>query len=230
MNHKKPVSGDTRLKPRKIPKQRRSIALVEALHTTCLSILRNEGADALTISRLAEDSGVAITSIYEYFPTIEAVVGAVLQQVRLQLIDDSLGATDMPLRSARPSSLFDYLLSSVQRSARIRQTLAELHAEIYKRHIAEFDFPSPLLIDSEADFERATTRFSQQLQYYRDEISLADINEAAFLCIRLLQAATRTAILERQDNLADPDFAERIAWGLHQILTYSAAPNRSARH
>ena len=68
--------------PRKEPRQARSMALVTALKQTGRQILESEGRDALNALRLAEDSGVAISSIYEYFPTMEALIAAVFDDYR----------------------------------------------------------------------------------------------------------------------------------------------------
>ncbi|MET0379478.1 MAG: TetR/AcrR family transcriptional regulator [Spongiibacteraceae bacterium] len=88
--------------PRKMPRQQRSIALVNALKDACLQILREEGADALTVARLSEVSGVAVVSMYEYFPTVEAVTAAAFRAVIAQLMReyrlrmDAVGAVSFP--------------------------------------------------------------------------------------------------------------------------------------
>lgn len=54
---------------RKRPTQSRSRALVDAVEQACLRILDEIGEAALTVARIAEISGVAVGSIYQYFPT-----------------------------------------------------------------------------------------------------------------------------------------------------------------
>ncbi|WP_322784192.1 hypothetical protein [Pseudomonas sp. PCH199] len=55
-------------RPRKQPKQARSVALVDALKTAGCDILEREGREALSIYRLSDYSGVAISSIYDTSP------------------------------------------------------------------------------------------------------------------------------------------------------------------
>jgi len=69
-------------RPRKQPRQARSVALVEALKTAGREILEREGREALSIYRLSDYSGVAISSIYEYFPTIDSLIGAIFEDYR----------------------------------------------------------------------------------------------------------------------------------------------------
>ncbi len=58
--------------PRKLPKQERSQATVEAILTATTHILTEEGYNKLTTNRVAELAGVSIGSLYQYFPNKEA--------------------------------------------------------------------------------------------------------------------------------------------------------------
>ncbi len=60
--------------PRKLPRQSRSRFLVSTLIEACRQILEQEGTEALTVNRLSEVSGVAVGSIYQYFPNKEAII------------------------------------------------------------------------------------------------------------------------------------------------------------
>lgn len=59
---------------RKRPAQSRSRALVSAVEQACLKILDEEGEETLTIARISEVSGVAVGSIYQYFPNKDAII------------------------------------------------------------------------------------------------------------------------------------------------------------
>ena len=67
--------------PRKRPNQQRSRALVDAVAQACLLILDEHGEDALTVARIAEVSGAAIGSIYQYFPSKDAIVALLYERV-----------------------------------------------------------------------------------------------------------------------------------------------------
>jgi AcrR family transcriptional regulator len=62
--------------PRKLPKQERSQATVEAILTATTHILTEEGYNRLTTNRVAELAGVSIGSLYQYFPNKEALIFA----------------------------------------------------------------------------------------------------------------------------------------------------------
>ncbi|WP_246793702.1 TetR/AcrR family transcriptional regulator [Burkholderia perseverans] len=62
------------LAPKKLPRQRRAIATVQALADAATYILAREGAGGFTANKVAEKAGVNIASFYQYFPNKEALL------------------------------------------------------------------------------------------------------------------------------------------------------------
>lgn len=65
------------LTPRKLPRQARSRALVDAILDAAAHILATQGREALNTNMVAEKAGVSIGSLYQYFPNREAIIAAV---------------------------------------------------------------------------------------------------------------------------------------------------------
>lgn len=61
---------------RRVPVQGRSVARVARMLDACAELLDEVGYDALTTTQLAERAGVAIGSVYQFFPDKRAVVQA----------------------------------------------------------------------------------------------------------------------------------------------------------
>jgi AcrR family transcriptional regulator len=59
---------------RKQPKQARSSQLVEAVLEAAAQVLAKEGAQRFTTARVAEKAGVAVGSLYQYFPNKAAIL------------------------------------------------------------------------------------------------------------------------------------------------------------
>jgi len=59
---------------KKQAKQARSIATVNVIIETATNILRHDGAPGFTTNKVAERAGVAIASLYQYFPNKEALL------------------------------------------------------------------------------------------------------------------------------------------------------------
>jgi AcrR family transcriptional regulator len=60
--------------PRKQPKQQRSTELVDAILQAAIRVLEREGASAFTTIRVAEQAGVSVGSLYQYFPNKQSIL------------------------------------------------------------------------------------------------------------------------------------------------------------
>src|SRR5437870_12652127 len=69
-----------RTHPRKLPKQERAKATVEAILAATAHILVREGFDAASTNRIADEAGVSVGSLYQYFPSKQAIVSALLER------------------------------------------------------------------------------------------------------------------------------------------------------
>ncbi|BCH20386.1 TetR/AcrR family transcriptional regulator [Mesorhizobium sp. L-8-3] len=64
--------------PRKIPRQARACATVEAIIVATAQLLTEQGFETLTTARAAERAGVSVGSLYQYFPNKQALAAAVV--------------------------------------------------------------------------------------------------------------------------------------------------------
>lgn len=71
-----PVSLTDQTLLRRVPQQRRSREKLERVLDAADSVLADEGADALSMSRVASRAGVAVGSIYAYLPDKQALIEA----------------------------------------------------------------------------------------------------------------------------------------------------------
>ena len=62
------------LKPKKWPKQARSRASFDAIIDAAARLLRERGYEALTTNHIAEQAGVGIATLYDFFPNKEAII------------------------------------------------------------------------------------------------------------------------------------------------------------
>jgi AcrR family transcriptional regulator len=71
---------DRRLEPRKLPKQARSGATVQAILEAAAQVFECHGYAAGTTNRIAERAGVSIGSLYQYFPNKDAILVALVHR------------------------------------------------------------------------------------------------------------------------------------------------------
>lgn len=71
---------ETTLNPRKKPLQKRSAATVTAIVEAAAHILERDGLSGYNTNAIAERAGVSIGSLYQYFPTKEAITRALIER------------------------------------------------------------------------------------------------------------------------------------------------------
>src|SRR5262249_12316594 len=82
-----------RTNPRKAASQHRSRITVDALLGATARILIKDGYDRASTNRISHVAGVSIGSLYQYFPSKEALVAVLIdrhQQQMMQLLRDAL--------------------------------------------------------------------------------------------------------------------------------------------
>ncbi len=65
---------------RRNPSQRRSQERVELILASTAEILRKQGIGAVTTNSIAAEAGIPVSSIYQYFPSKVAILGALYEQ------------------------------------------------------------------------------------------------------------------------------------------------------
>lgn len=75
------------ISPKKLPRQRRAIATVDALIEAATYILTREGVGGFTANKVAEKAGVNIASLYQYFPNKEALLFHIVRQTWARQLD-----------------------------------------------------------------------------------------------------------------------------------------------
>jgi len=76
-----------RTSPRKAPQQSRSQATVDALLEAGGRVLGQTGYARASVNRIAQTAGVSVGSLYQYFPTKEALVAAVAKRHSDRMIE-----------------------------------------------------------------------------------------------------------------------------------------------
>ena len=75
------------LEPRKLPRQSRSKATVQAILDACAENLGSRGYRGLTTHAIASRAGVSVGTLYQYFPNREAISGALVLRAMERLLE-----------------------------------------------------------------------------------------------------------------------------------------------
>ncbi|MBW8813290.1 MAG: TetR family transcriptional regulator [Caulobacterales bacterium] len=180
--------------PRKRASQARSRATVEALVEATARILVREGFDAASTNRIAREAGVSIGSLYQYFPSKEALVVAVVERHNRELVTvvrEALGeVADQPFEVA-----VRRLVAAAIAAHRVDPKLHRVLSEQTPRTGA--------LENVEAFNSETYGLFQAFLDARRDQLRPLDLELAAFVCVTSIEALTHTAVLHRPEILSD---------------------------
>jgi AcrR family transcriptional regulator len=194
--------------PRKTASQERSRSTVDALIEATARILLKEGYDRASTNRIAEVAGVSIGSLYQYFPSKEALVAAVIERHAQELsrvTRDALIKTAASPIEVAAREFVSVAIEAHRVNPRLHAVLSEQIPRVGR------------LENIEANVREGYALVRGYLEAHRDEIDVADLDLAAFVCVTVVEALTHAAVLRRPDILAD-DKARRFVDDATRLL------------
>ena len=192
-----------RTKPRKSPSQQRSQLTVAALLKATAHILVKEGYESASTNRIAAAAGVSIGSLYQYFPSKEALVAAVVDRHMQEMLELLRAAVDrvreQPVEAAT-RELVKVMIDAHRVDPRLHRVLVEQVPRVGR-------LENVRAIDREA-----YTLIRAYLEAHRDELRVADLDVASFVCVATVEALTHAAVVNRPEVLSDKSgvFAEEV--------------------
>ena len=184
---------------RKRPMQSRSRALVEAVEQACLRILDEEGEETLTVARISEVSGVAVGSIYQYFPNKDAIITLLYERVldeeseHLMKMRERLGG--VPLEAV----LRDVFANIIRVETRLFKLNKAFHLRYHSAlHLGMWRGP----YHTASEFIEAT--WLPLLRMYQHEIRTKDLALAAYLLGQGLRSVILSVLEDVPTQLENP--------------------------
>lgn len=197
--------------PRKHASQARSRATVDALIGATARILVRESFDRASTNRIAETAGVSIGSLYQYFPSKEALVAAVMDRHNRELLRVVRGA------------LAEVAMLPMEQAVRKLVTIAiKAHRLDPKLHrvLAE-EIPRTGGLENMMRFSRENhALFRAWLEAHRSEIRVMDLEVAAFVCVTSIEALTHTAVLHHERFFSDEALAKLTDEATRLVVRY----------
>lgn len=185
MTKRRPISVR---EPRKEPKQERSRQTYQAILEGAAKIIRKAGVQKFSTNKVAQESGVSIGSLYQYFPSKEAIFSALIDQFfayeyqnmqeRFRSLSPKLGAREV-FKSVFSSY---YLIEPEELNYRkvIIDAVAWVDKNVtalkFHKSMAELiiDFTQKHFLDSQAIMDQATVVFI--VQYMHRAVSFSSID------------------------------------------------------
>ena len=190
---------------RKRPAQSRSRALVEAVEQACLRILDETGEASLTVARIAEISGAAVGSIYQYFPNKDAIVALLYERVLDEEAEELLRVRERLVGVPLKSALREILANIIRVETRLFKLNKAFHLRYHSAlHLGMWRGP----YQTAGEFIEAT--WLPLLQMYEHEITTEHPALAAYLLGQGLRSVIRSVLEEVPGYLEDPALLESL--------------------
>ena len=181
--------------PRKRPRQERSKVTVDTILAATARVLVKKGFDGLTTNNVAEAAGVSIGSLYQYFPSKEALVAALIEQhieeMNSAILHELTRVAQLPMGQA--------VRAIIELTIRAHAVEPELH-KVLTEQVPRVGRLARLI---EAD-NISRRMVAGILAARKDELAIVDIDTAAFLLCTSIEAIVHRAALLAPDRLRDP--------------------------
>src|SRR4051812_29717935 len=175
----------TRTVPRKMPRQQRSKETVDVILAATARVLVKEGFDRASTNRIADAAGVSIGSLYQYFPSKEALVAALVERhiesMSAALEAEMAAVADAPLEVAL-RRMVTLMMQAHAIEPELHRVLNEQVPRVGRLHrVHEVEDRMQKL--GRAYFERR-----------RGELGRTDLDTAAFIVVQTIEALTHAAM------------------------------------
>jgi len=206
----------TGAKPRKTPRQQRSLVTYDAILEAATRIFGERGYAGATTNDIAELAGVSIGSLYQYFPNKDALIGALQSHHKKEI-------------AAAVKTVLD---GAPQRS--LRESVTALVSAWFAIHLRDVRFHRRLETDflpfdrSDDEDIRLThaivSDLTDLLAHYQGDVAPANRSLAAHIVMRTLMGQVHAA-LERPLPDISSDMLQDAA--IESILGYLTTTGRS---
>jgi AcrR family transcriptional regulator len=173
--------------PRRKPVQDRSLATVEAILEAAAQVFERCGYAAGTTNRIAERAGVAIGSLYQYFPNKDAILVAL---VRRHMAEGTVALWPHVERLQAGESIDEVIADVVAAMVDLHALAPHLHRVLFE------ETPIPAALRSELDaMEDALVELLAGSLRTTGEIAGADPYLAARMIVSSIEGLTHRLVL-----------------------------------
>lgn len=202
-----------RTKPRKRPLQARSRETVEAILTAAARLLVKDGYDSTTTNKIAARAGVSIGSLYQYFPSKESIVAALVERHR----DAMWAVISARLELHEGHSIRENVVSILEAIVEAKRLNPKLH-RVFVEQV-------PRIGQLQTVFDvnqQIASMVTSVLRARPERIRPKDLDLASYIAVHSVLAVTHAVLVERPERLDDGSLVEELADMLVSYLVGSS--------
>ncbi|QDX80614.1 hypothetical protein B9N43_04735 [Denitratisoma sp. DHT3] len=209
--------------PRKQPIQKRSEFTMTTIIDAARSILEKQGVEAVTTRRVAERAGVAVGTLYQYFPNRDAI----LMQLAYRITNEEASDARHQLFNLYHQPLREFIAALYERTVAVERKLLGLGTDFHQRFARYLQLGSPTETpawDGAPNFQHLTAAMGKVLADHPEEATEADRELAAFMIVRGVRNMLATVVEERPDLLGSPALTPMLIRVVMAIAARDPAP------
>lgn len=177
------------------------MATVSAVLEGVAQVLETEGFERLTTTRVAERAGTSVGTLYQYFPSKEALLVAVVES-KMARVDAAL-STIFALPASAPLAkhvrvMITALIDEKKRRPKLNAELARQMPRLEQQRLIT------------RTLDRAHGMVRALLDAHAGEIAVRDTDLAAWLVVHAVNGMIDGALLSAPERLEDPRLADAI--------------------
>ncbi len=181
--------------PRKRPTQDRAKATVDAILRATAHILKTKGYEGCSTNAVARRAGVSIGSLYQYFPSKEALVVALAEE-------HAQHGYELLLQSVREAgekqrSLVETVRHYISAMVRMHTDDSELH-RVLMEQVGSIHAGRAAMVKTS---NQSAALVQAWLEANRDHLRQLDAEVATYVLITSVEAVTHLRLLDRPDRL-----------------------------
>jgi AcrR family transcriptional regulator len=193
--------------PRKLPKQERSQATVEAILTATTRILTEKGYDQLTTNRVADLAGISIGSLYQYFPNKEALIFSLADHHAHEMAQ----IAQQHLEGIEDSPIMDVLRQIVKAVLAAHAVNPKLYHVLHE----QVPHSEEMRRSDDAKMEKPLRSFLAQRC---DQLQPKNLDLTVFIIGRTIKTLIHGAMLDRPELLKTDEFEQELMTMLSSYL------------
>ena len=207
------MSPKLRTAPRKSPSQSRSKETVEAILRATARVLVSEGYDRASTNKIAARAGVSVGSLYQYFPSKEALVAALCEAHSAEMMAILQQKLDL-LGTVPPNVAVRELIRGMVEA---HQLEPKLHAVITEQ------IPRLGGMQKVFEFNRVAAKLIQaRLVELREFVLPKKLEVAVFILVAAFEAVTHAFVIDQPEGVTLDELVEELT-ALVQRYLFGAA-------
>jgi AcrR family transcriptional regulator len=190
-----------RIKPRKSPRQTRSQATVDALLEAGARVLREEGYEKASVNRIAEVAGASVGSLYQYFPSKEALVAAIVKRHSDRMLEvfqrDLLDMAHLPIEEGV--------------RATVRRTFEAYAVDPALRRVILDEVPEFEIFTRTREFDAMLARALEgYLTFHAAVVRPKNVRLAVKILMASVEAIAQAVVIDDPEMLRSPELVEEV--------------------